>query len=102
MNFNGNGITNASNANDNSGIENTNQSNTNPTGNKTSFLIDDILFPSKLRTDSTRQVKIQLYNRLRKFTVLTYIREQEHVQLSISKFDLDLYFDSSGCTVECK
>lgn len=59
MNFNNNDIINSSgNANDSSSVSNTSRSHSNAGGNKTSFLIDDILFPTKLRTDSTRQVKI--------------------------------------------
>lgn len=54
MNCNGN---NTNSNNDNSSVNNTNH-NTNNSGNKTSFLIDDILFPAKLRTESAKQVKM--------------------------------------------
>lgn len=54
---NTNGMTNSNmNMNDNSVVDGHHQANTNKNGNKTSFLIDDILFPAKLRTESTRQV----------------------------------------------
>lgn len=46
--------------NENANLNNTTHS-TNNHGNKTSFLIDDILFPAKLRTDSSRQVLNSLF-----------------------------------------
>jgi len=51
------GMTNSNaNMNDNSAVNSHHQANANRNGNKTSFLIDDILFPAKLRAESTRQV----------------------------------------------
>lgn len=48
---------NGSNAGNNSNNESANNMNSNVAGNKTSFLIDDILFPAKIKGETTRQVK---------------------------------------------
>ncbi|XKL63659.1 hypothetical protein PGB90_006023 [Kerria lacca] len=52
INCNGNGISNIGANNDNSNNHNT----SNTSGDKTSFLIDDILFPNKMKTESQQQV----------------------------------------------
>lgn len=48
----------ASNTTANENSSNNTNHNSNGSGNKTSFLIDDILFPAKLRNESTRQVRL--------------------------------------------
>lgn len=50
LSYNGNGNGNLNN-------DGANNVNSNGAANKTSFLIDDILFPAKIKGESTRQVK---------------------------------------------